>query len=191
MENHIIGRSGRTLTNQADHILINTPDAVEAVTVLGLQNDIPTTFYTHHENLVVPPEQASKVFAPAYNEFLHSIPGIKGITTATQCDYNLTRIVHGDITDKTPVGQLHRHRATFSIRVNVHHADREIEYFELRRFCMSILPGDTHAVGDTSLENLGENLLGKLVQQYPNRSWEIRVLEDAENGAVIQYKDAA
>jgi glycosyltransferase involved in cell wall biosynthesis len=81
-------------SNQADHILINTPDAVEAVTVLGLRNDIPTTFYTHHENLVVPPEQASKVFAPAYNEFLYSIPGIKGITTATQCDYNLTRMDH-------------------------------------------------------------------------------------------------
>jgi len=100
-------------------------------------------------------------------------------------------IVHGDITDKTSVGQMHRHRVAFSIRVNVHHADREIEYFELRRFCMGILPGDTHAVGDTSLESLGETLLEKLVKQYPNRSWEIRVLEDAENGAVIQYEDAA
>lgn len=39
--------------------------------------------------------------------------------------------------------------------------------------------------------SLAETLLGKLVQEYPNRSWEIRVLEDAENGAVIQYADAA
>lgn len=80
--------------NPPDQILINTPDAVEAVAVLGLQNDIPTTFYTHHENLVVPPEQASKVFAPAYNKFLYSIPAIKGITTATQCEYNLSRMDH-------------------------------------------------------------------------------------------------
>lgn len=100
-------------------------------------------------------------------------------------------ILHGDITKKEPMDQLHRHRVTFSIRVNVHHADREIEYFELRRFCMSLLPGDTHAVGDTSLERLAETLLEKLVQEYPKRSWEIRVLEDAENGAVIRYADAA
>ncbi len=100
-------------------------------------------------------------------------------------------IVHGDITNKVPMGQMHRHRVTFCIRVNVHHADREIEYFDLRRFCMSVLPGDTHAVGDTSLESLGETLLGKLLLEYPNRIWEIRVLEDAENGAVIQYEDAA
>lgn len=100
-------------------------------------------------------------------------------------------LVYGDITKKVPIGQLHRHRVTFCVRVNVHHVDREIEYFELRRFCMNLMPGDTHAVGDTSLESLAETLLGKLVEEYPNRSWEIRVLEDAENGAVVQYEDAA
>ena len=100
-------------------------------------------------------------------------------------------VIHGDITNPVPIGQMHRHRVTLSVRVNVHHADREIEYFELRRFCMSLLPGDTHAVGDTSLESLAETLLEQLVKEYPNRSWEIRVLEDAENGAVVQYQNAA
>jgi glycosyltransferase involved in cell wall biosynthesis len=80
--------------SKPDHILINTPDAVQSIAVLGLQNIIPTTFYTHHENLVVPPEQASKVFASSYNDFLYLVPGIKGITTATQCGYNLTRMDH-------------------------------------------------------------------------------------------------
>lgn len=100
-------------------------------------------------------------------------------------------IIHGDITQAVPLGQQHRHRVTFSVRVNVHHADREIEYFELREFCRGLLPGDRHAVGDNSLERLGETLLEKLVQKYPGRIWEVRVLEDAENGAVIQYADAA
>ncbi|MGC1495427.1 MAG: glycosyltransferase [Sulfitobacter sp.] len=77
-----------------DHILINTPDAVQSIAVLGLQNTFPTTFYTHHENLVVPPEKASTVFAPSYNDFLYFVPSVKGITTATQCDYNLTRMGH-------------------------------------------------------------------------------------------------
>lgn len=100
-------------------------------------------------------------------------------------------IVHGDRENPAPIGQSHRHRVTFSIRVNVHHSDREIEYFALRKFCMELWPGDTHQVGDASLEWLAENMLGQLVREYPNRCWEIRVLEDAENGAVIQYEDAA
>ena len=100
-------------------------------------------------------------------------------------------LIYGDITDKTPLHQMHRHKVTFFVRVNVHHADREIEYFHLRRFCMSLMPGDNHAVGDTSLERLAESLLEKLVKEYPNRTWEIRVLEDAENGAVLQYEEAA
>jgi len=80
--------------SKPDHVLINTPDAVQSVAVLGLQNAIPTTFYTHHENLVVPPEQASKVFAPSYNDFLYRIPSVRGITTTTQCEYNLCRMGH-------------------------------------------------------------------------------------------------
>ncbi len=99
-------------------------------------------------------------------------------------------IVHGD-TSELPIGKHNRHNVTFSVRVNVHHADREIEYFALRRFCMDLWPGDTHEVGDASLEWLAENLLNQLVQKYPGRVWELRVLEDAENGAVIQYADAA
>ena len=100
-------------------------------------------------------------------------------------------LVHGDKNVEVPIGQRHRHRVTFSVRVNVHHADREIEYFALRKFCMELWSGDTHQVGDASLEWIAEDMLGKLVGEYPGRSWELRVLEDAENGAVIQYADAA
>ena len=71
------------------HILINTPDAVQAVTQLNLHLPYPTTFYTHHENLVVPPSKASKVFSPAYNDFLYAIPATPGIRVATQSRYNI------------------------------------------------------------------------------------------------------
>lgn len=100
-------------------------------------------------------------------------------------------LVHGDKNVEVPIGQRHRHRVTFSVRVNVHHADREIEYFALRKFCMELWSGDTHQVGDASLEAIAERMLSQLVAEYPNRNWELRVLEDAENGAVIQYADAA
>lgn len=80
--------------NEPDHILINTPDAVEAALNLNLHKKHPTTFYTHHENLVVPMDKASKVFGASYNGFLYLIPQIPGITLATQCDYNLARMGH-------------------------------------------------------------------------------------------------
>lgn len=74
---------------QPQHILINTPDAVQSVTQLGLHQQVPTTFYTHHENLVMPPSKASKVFSPAYNDFLYAIPATLGIRIATQSPYNI------------------------------------------------------------------------------------------------------
>lgn len=100
-------------------------------------------------------------------------------------------ISHNDPDTMVPISKMHRHRVLFSVRVNVHHADREIEYFALRKFCMDLWPGDIHEVGDASLESIAEDLLAKLVKQYPKRHWEIRVLEEAENGAVVQYEDAA
>ncbi|MEP4125338.1 MAG: hypothetical protein ABJL98_11540 [Lentilitoribacter sp.] len=100
-------------------------------------------------------------------------------------------IVHGNKEGVISIAAQHRHRVTFSVRVNVHGSDREIEYFALRKFCMDLWSGDTHQVGDASLEWIAEDMLGKLVGEYPGRSWELRVLEDAENGAVIQYEDAA
>lgn len=99
-------------------------------------------------------------------------------------------VVHDVAGGKGPAAQ-HRHRVTFSIRVNVRHAEREIEYYGLREFCQSLLPGDTQNVGNTSLEQLGEQLLAKLVTKHPHRDWEIRVMEDVASGAVIQYSEAA
>lgn len=78
--------------NKPNQIIINTPDAVQAITDMSLQNQYPTTFYTHHENLIVEPKQASKVFSPKYNDFLYSILEHPQIQTATQCDYNIERM---------------------------------------------------------------------------------------------------
>lgn len=77
-----------------DHIIINTPDAVVAVNQLKLSQIIPTTYYTHHENLIAEPGQASQIFSEAFNEFLYTIPPMDGIKMATQSDYNLRRMSH-------------------------------------------------------------------------------------------------
>ena len=91
--------------------------------------------------------------------------------------------------DVSFLANLHRHTVFFSIRVNVHHADREIEFFQLKRFCQAQFPGDTHDVGTANMEQLAEKLLEALIQKYPKREWEIRVMEDNENGAIVRYSD--
>ena len=100
-------------------------------------------------------------------------------------------LVHSDTDEVLPLHSQHRRKVTFSVRVSVHHANLDIEFLTLRKFCRDLWAGDTHHVGNTSLEQIGENLLQVLTKEYPRRTWEIRILEDAENGAVIQYADAA
>ncbi len=77
---------------EPDHILINTPDAFQSVEELGLQDRFRTTFYTLHENLVVPPGEASDVFAQEYNEFLYRIPSVPNVRIATQSNFNVQRM---------------------------------------------------------------------------------------------------
>ncbi len=103
-----------------------------------------------------------------------------------RADTDVNLATDGD-DDVSFLANLHRHTVFFNVRVNVHHADRDIEFFQLKRFCQSIFPGDTHNVGNSSMEQLGERLLGELIQKYPKREWEIRVMEDNENGAIVQY----
>lgn len=101
----------------------------------------------------------------------------------------LPQFATGDDDDVSFLANLHRHNVWFSVRVNVHHADREIEFFQLKRFCQSVFPGDTHDVGTSSMEQLAERLLVALIEKYPRRQWEIRVMEDNENGAIVRYQD--
>jgi len=81
-------------TGQPTHMLINTPEAALSVIELGLQTDVPTIFYTHHENLVLNPIPKSNKFAPSYMEMLHRIVAADGITAATQSNHNVTRMEH-------------------------------------------------------------------------------------------------
>ena len=76
------------------HVLINTPEAALAVLEMGLHHQVPATFYTHHENLLLNPIPKSSKFGPSYMEMLLRIVGTSGITTATQSDYNIERMKH-------------------------------------------------------------------------------------------------
>ena len=76
------------------HLLINTPDAARAVIELRLQENYPTTFYTHHENLVINPVPKSSIFGAEYMGMLVNIVGTANLQTATQSHYNVERMAH-------------------------------------------------------------------------------------------------
>jgi glycosyltransferase involved in cell wall biosynthesis len=75
-----------------DVVLINTPEAVEGPLAAPLPPHTRVVFYTHHENLFVPPERASSVFSPAYNEFLEGICARPRVLVATQSKFNVGRM---------------------------------------------------------------------------------------------------
>ena len=80
--------------NRPDLLLINTPEAVASFDNLSELQRTKTLFYTHHENLVFPPDKASKVFDPSYNEFLYAIPQNPNLQIATQSRHNIARMDH-------------------------------------------------------------------------------------------------
>ena len=133
------------------------------------------------ETKVLKPEHIDRHIEISFQrEIIHQLDGADE-------DPNLAT---GGDDDVSFLANLHRHNVHFFVRVNVHHADREIEFFQLKRFCQSVFPGDTHNVGTLSMEQLAEKLLAELIKRHPNRTWEVRVLEDNENGAVVRYEDA-
>jgi len=94
VQNFCAALSKALVSELPTHLLINTPEAALAVLEMGLHEKIPTTFYTHHENLVLNPVPKSSKFGPSYMEMLLRIVGTPGITTATQSDYNVERMKH-------------------------------------------------------------------------------------------------
>ncbi|MEP0942021.1 MAG: hypothetical protein ABJH63_15370 [Rhizobiaceae bacterium] len=102
-------------------------------------------------------------------------------TDASEIEYG-----HGIVFPK----QSHSKDIHYSIRVTSFRDNREIEPDQLKRFCRSIYPDKIHYAGETSLNDLAEQLLIRLDAQYPKREWEIQVRENGKDGAMLWYFDA-
>lgn len=76
------------------HILINTPEAALSIMQLRLDLTVRTTFYSHHENLVLNPIPKNNKFGPSYMQMLRLIVGSPKINIATQSTHNIQRMSH-------------------------------------------------------------------------------------------------
>jgi hypothetical protein len=94
------------------------------------------------------------------------------------------------LTDVRYLGSIHHHHGTVRLRLEVHHADREIELHQLRRWLRNCFSPQPVAFGAMSCEMICDWLHGKVVARYPGRAMEITVAEDAFVGATVRYEAA-
>jgi len=80
----------------------------------------------------------------------------------------------------------HRHIFHFKVMIQVFHDDRDIEFILFKRELESIF-GDQLSVNNKSCEMLATDLINYLINKYTNRSVEVTVSEDGENGAIVKY----
>ena len=95
------------------------------------------------------------------------------------------------------LGLLHRHEFHVTVELAQAHDNRDLEYIMFKRALDEFLDryGDTMRDTDTYLGNKSCEMIAKDIiewvrDEYGNRSITVEVLEDGENGAVVEYESA-
>jgi len=81
----------------------------------------------------------------------------------------------------------HRHIFHFYVKLEVFHNDRDVEFILLKRELETLYSKNTLDADYKSCEMLAEELIQYIVEEYPARDITVRVYEDDENGAVLEY----
>lgn len=89
--------------------------------------------------------------------------------------------------DVSFLGYPHRHMFHFYVKVEVTHNDRDIEFILLKRELEGLYNTGVMQLDYKSCEMISEELIDYIVKAYPNRDITVRVYEDDENGAIVEY----
>ena len=87
----------------------------------------------------------------------------------------------------------HRHIFHFRVWIDVFHNDRDIEFIQFKRWLENLYTSHRSdspsvlALDWKSCEMIADELYIHIAERYPNRSVEIEVSEDGENGCSITY----
>ena len=93
----------------------------------------------------------------------------------------------GDKYDVSFLGTPHRHIFHFNVAIRVFHNDRDIEFIQFKRWLENLYSEGTLELDYKSCEMISDDLYNQIAARYPDRSIEITVSEDGENGATIYY----
>lgn len=124
----------------------------------------------------------NRIFVTLQKEGIHSFPA-----AATDPKY-----ATGGWDDVSFLASPHRHIFHIKVEIDVYHNDRDIEFIQFKRWLevlMSDIDGPTIELNNKSCEMIADDLAEFIERKYPNRTFQITVSEDGENGCVKEYKD--
>lgn len=86
------------------------------------------------------------------------------------------------------LGYPHRHMFYFYIKLQVWHNDRDVEFILFKRELENLYAEGTLNLDYKSCEMIAEDIIEYIKTVYPDRNIEVRVYEDNENGAILEYR---
>ena len=93
----------------------------------------------------------------------------------------------GDEYDVSFLANPHRHIFHFTVAIEVTHNDRDIEFIQFKRWLEGMFRDNIMELDHKSCEMISDELYHVIATRYSDRSIEITVSEDGENGATVQY----
>ena len=94
----------------------------------------------------------------------------------------------GDEYDVSFLGVPHRHIFHFRVSIDVLHNDRDIEFIQFKRWLENLYKDGILELDYKSCEMMADDLYVQIATRYPDRTIQIEVSEDGENGATITYE---
>jgi hypothetical protein len=98
------------------------------------------------------------------------------------------KLATGDEYDVSFLGYPHRHIFHFKISIEVFHDDRDIEFIQFKRWLEKLYDQKTLQLDYKSCEMISDDLYVQIAKRYPDRTIEIEVSEDGENGSRARYE---
>lgn len=94
----------------------------------------------------------------------------------------------GDDMDVSHLGARHMHYFNFKVWVEVKHANRDIEFIQLRRRIEKQYDSGSLELNGSSCEMMADDLYEVLASWYPGVDIKIDISEEGINGAYIEYQ---
>jgi hypothetical protein len=91
------------------------------------------------------------------------------------------------LADVSFLGYPHRHIFHFYVRLEVEHNDRDVEFILFKRELENLFETGTMQCDYKSCEMLAEDLINYIQENYSKRDITVKVYEDDENGAILEY----
>lgn len=93
----------------------------------------------------------------------------------------------GNEYDVSFLGTQHFHYFYFTVKIEVFHNNRDLEFIQFRRWLERLYDSGTLLMNHQSCEMLAEGLHSKIKEKWPGRDMVISVAEDNLNRAVLEF----